>query len=108
MTGKWERFKYWHAPMGHHVGGVDARVQKLLGGGRVLNIGAKRTGEPSWINMDISPHSAVVNLLGDAQWAPFRGERLDGVVMKFVLEHVSDPIRVVSEVHRVLKKGGYF
>jgi SAM-dependent methyltransferase len=37
---------------------------------------------------------------------PFDDESFDGVVLKDLLEHVADPVSVVSEVHRVLRPGG--
>jgi SAM-dependent methyltransferase len=37
---------------------------------------------------------------------PFEDESFDGVVMKDVLEHVSDPVALVEEVRRVLRRGG--
>jgi SAM-dependent methyltransferase len=37
---------------------------------------------------------------------PFEEARFDGVVLSDVLEHVLDPVAVVSEVRRVLKAGG--
>lgn len=37
---------------------------------------------------------------------PFEAESFDIVTMLAVLEHLSDPIRIMSETERVLKKGG--
>jgi ubiquinone/menaquinone biosynthesis C-methylase UbiE len=37
---------------------------------------------------------------------PFESESFDIVTMLAVLEHLSDPLRMVSETERVLKKGG--
>ena len=39
---------------------------------------------------------------------PFMGATFDGVVCSWVLEHVSDPLQVFSEVVRVLRPGGFF
>jgi SAM-dependent methyltransferase len=41
-----------------------------------------------------------------AEPLPFADEAFDACVLKDVLEHVSDPVAVVREVHRVLKRGG--
>ena len=37
---------------------------------------------------------------------PFGDAAFDGVVLKDLLEHVADPMGVVSEAHRVLRPGG--
>jgi len=37
---------------------------------------------------------------------PFPDGAFDGVVLKDLLEHVTDPVSVVREVHRVLRPGG--
>ena len=46
-------------------------------------------------------------ILCDAHWLPFSDGVFDGVVIQAVLEHVLDPPRVVAEIHRVLRDGGY-
>lgn len=46
-------------------------------------------------------------LLADvARPLPFADASFDGVVLKDLLEHVTDPVGVVAEVHRVLRPGG--
>jgi SAM-dependent methyltransferase len=37
---------------------------------------------------------------------PLEDAEFDGVVLKDVLEHLSDPVHLVQEVHRVLRPGG--
>ncbi len=44
----------------------------------------------------------------DIQNIPFEDETFDMVIANFMLYHVPDIDRAVSEVSRVLKKGGYF
>jgi len=50
--------------------------------------------------------SERTNLLCDAHRVPFAERTFDGVVIQAVLEHVADPERCVSEIHRVLKPEG--
>lgn len=47
-----------------------------------------------------------VDVACDAHDLPFADGQFDGVVIQSVLEHVLDPHRVVSEIHRVLRPGG--
>ena len=46
------------------------------------------------------------NLICDAHDLPFKNESFDAVIAQAVLEHVLDPQRCVSEIHRVLKPTG--
>lgn len=46
------------------------------------------------------------NFICDAHDLPFKDETFDGVIAQAVLEHVLDPWRCASEIHRVLKPGG--
>jgi ubiquinone/menaquinone biosynthesis C-methylase UbiE len=44
--------------------------------------------------------------IGDAQSLPFASDSLDLAVTSYSLHHISDPARVISEMSRVVKKGG--
>lgn len=44
--------------------------------------------------------------LGDTLNLPFRNDYFDVVICNNVYEHVSNPFKMVSEIYRVLKKGG--
>ncbi len=73
----------------------------------VLNIGGGPRREDSNVlnlNIDLFPNVEVV---GDAHNLPFKSNSMDGVMIAAVLEHVQDPRKVVNEIYRVLKKGGY-
>jgi SAM-dependent methyltransferase len=49
----------------------------------------------------------LTTLICDGHDLPFKDGSFDAVVAQAVFEHVPDPVRVVSEVRRVLKAGGY-
>ncbi len=46
------------------------------------------------------------NFIFDAHDIPFKNKTFDAVIIQAVLEHVLDPKRCVSEIHRVLKDRG--
>ena len=48
------------------------------------------------------------DIVGDAHDLPFKDGELDGVISISVLEHLHNPILAVSEIKRVLRKGGKF
>jgi len=50
-----------------------------------------------------SPH---VQIVADAHDIPVTSQTFDAIVVQAVLEHVIDPVRVVTEIHRVLRPGG--
>jgi len=45
---------------------------------------------------------------GDATNLPYADNSFDSVVIFWLLEHVSNPLEIVKEAHRVVKKGGTF
>ena len=74
---------------------------------KILDLGSgldRRT--PNTINLEIEA-TPNVDVLGDGHCLPFKDADFDAVISEAVLEHVQDPNRVVSEIHRVLKPGGY-
>ena len=58
------------------------------------------------VNTDIAFGPNVVVLV-DAHQIPFSDDSFDAVIIQAVLEHVVDPAKVVTEIHRVLKSDGY-
>jgi len=72
----------------------------------ILNIGSgtKKINDDT-INLDSYPFENV-DIIADATDLPLADESVDIVVNEFILEHVSSPEKVVSEITRILKPGG--
>jgi SAM-dependent methyltransferase len=77
------------------------------GPGTVLDVGCGSAKAPGAVGLDISADTQadVVHDL-DVLPYPFEDSSFDQVLMQDVLEHVRDPIRVVEELHRLLRPGG--
>jgi len=93
------------------------REKRPLLGGRVLDVGSKKTSakglfalEPApgdrWFALDIAPGSGA-DVVGRGERLPFRDGVFDAVVCSEVIEHVEDPAALVGEIHRVLRSGGH-
>jgi SAM-dependent methyltransferase len=96
--------------------------RNIVKGGRIVEIGAgpsngtsrylAELGELHGVDVDPAVRSndaltsAEVIAPGDA--LPYPEAHFDACVSDFVLEHVSDPVRHLSEVRRVLKPGGVY
>lgn len=75
--------------------------------GQIMSIGGGPNREsPRYTNLNLKLMENV-DIVGDAARLPCVDGSLDGVVCNAILEHVRDPRRVVSEIHRVLKPGAY-
>ena len=70
----------------------------------MLNIGCGEE-EIGDIRLDLVATSAA-NIVGDAQHLPFRGSMFTEVYERNVLEHMPNPAEHLSEIKRVLKRGG--
>lgn len=72
----------------------------------ILNIGSpKEKKREMVIYLDANP-LVKTDIIADAHRLPFVNESFELVICRFVLEHVCNPQKVVSEIHRVLKQGG--
>lgn len=60
----------------------------------------------TWIGLDIDVNRRGAAIVGDALHLPLTDESLGLVLLWQVLEHLSQPWKVLAEVNRVLKLGG--
>ncbi len=83
--------------------------------GQIIDIGGKKSNKRGLFNVDkYSPTVTYVNIekdtnpdiLAPAENIPISKEQFDVAIMGELLEHVPDPIKVVSEAYRILKKDG--
>src|SRR5262249_50854665 len=76
-------------------------------GARVLDIGCGTNKIPGSIGMDVNPRSAadIIHDLDDVPY-PFEDGEFDEVVGRHVIEHVREPMAVMSELHRITRPGG--
>ena len=75
--------------------------------GLMLNIGSGNSFiHERFINLDLDL-LAGVNVVGNGENLPFLDETFDLIINQAVLEHVKRPKKIVNEMYRVLKRGGY-
>lgn len=75
--------------------------------GIVLNIGSgNQPRKVNTVNLDIMDYENV-DIVCDIHNLPFEDNSISAVMSLAVLEHVREPAKVLAEVHRVLKPGGY-
>ena len=61
----------------------------------------------NWAREHWKKQNKMKFIVGDAHRLKFGNNSFDAVFILEVLEHVEDPVKVLSEVNRILKKGGY-
>lgn len=86
----------------------EEEVARLPAELRILELGCGQIKRcPTAVTLDINPDSLadVVHDLNAFPY-PFADNEFDIVIAEHVLEHLDDLIRVVEEMHRILKPGG--
>jgi len=102
---KWDKF-------------FDEKIRFIAKGRRILDAGGGRPfqkhlskyrglfQDSEYIVLDKNARPEKGVFVGDIQQMPFPDEDFDAFICKSVLEHVENPQKAVSELYRVLKKGG--
>ena len=60
----------------------------------------------NWVSVDLFDASPEIDYHYDVMELGFVDEEFDRIVCNAILEHVEDPVRAVSELWRVLRRGG--
>lgn len=87
---------------------TDDRALLVVGGGTIGSGADQLYRDPviSIVAFDVFA-SPLTQFVADAHHIPLPDEAVDAVWVQAVLEHVLDPTRVVDEIHRVLRPGGW-
>lgn len=82
---------------------MQKKIDKLI-----LNLGCGKTRIPKSIGVDDSKHSNFVDIVHNLNIIPypFDSSSVDEIHMYHVLEHLHNPLKIMEELHRLLKKGG--
>jgi SAM-dependent methyltransferase len=75
----------------------------------ILDLGCGQTKVHGAIGVDSRPLPGVVDICHDltAYPYPFEDNSADEIYLRHVLEHLPDTLRIVEEVWRILKPGGF-
>jgi SAM-dependent methyltransferase len=88
---------------------LDPLIQRYATDKKVLDVGSAASPYtkyfPNRVGLDISPDNNP-DIVADAHDLPFKEGDFSFVLCTEVLEHVKDPKKVVSEIYRILPKGG--
>jgi SAM-dependent methyltransferase len=109
-VGRWGRSRRWLPPAAMRVldvgcafGYGSAAILARGPAGRVI-VGVER--DPELISRARSSFPWLPMLAGDAAELPVADGCADAVLLLDVIEHVTEPERVLAEAHRVLRPGG--
>jgi SAM-dependent methyltransferase len=90
-------------------GAKDQNPLILIIGGGSVGQGMQslyESGQIDVVSFDVYA-SKNIQFIADGHSIPFEGKTFDAVIIQAVLEHVLEPIKVVSEIYRVLKEEGF-
>ena len=90
-------------------GGLSPKqfLRKYYVAGKILNIGSgPRILGPDIINVDMYPYRGV-DIVADVSTIPVADGSIARIISDNVLEHIADPRSAVSEMYRILLRGGY-
>jgi ubiquinone/menaquinone biosynthesis C-methylase UbiE len=92
------------------IGCADGTFSKVIldksGAKKLIGIDVVKTSI-NWANEHWGKNKRMVFKVADAQDLPFAANIFEAVFALEMLEHVFDPVKVLMEIKRVLKKGGY-
>jgi hypothetical protein len=74
----------------------------------IVNLGSgprHLKGRKDIVNVDIFSFHEV-DIIADAADLPFKDDSIDLLINTALLEHTSEPLKIIKDMHRVLRKGG--
>ncbi len=71
-----------------------------------LEFGCGDNKHEGYIGCDISKIKGVDVILDLNKKIPFKNNSVDEIRIEHTLEHLEDPIKVITEIYRILKPGG--
>lgn len=81
--------------------------EMALSGDRVIQLGSGNDRiSPRIVNIDLFAFPEV-DVVADCTRLPYKSGTLDGAISSAVFEHIENPEKVMAEIHRVLKPGGF-
>ena len=99
-------YAYFEIDMtGKKVLDIGSSIGSFKKSGKFSDGESKLDAAKQYLTMDIDPESGA-DVIGDAHKLPFKDGEIDIIVANNVIEHFYNPQQAVSEMHRVLKKGG--
>lgn len=77
------------------------------GGALVLNLGCGKRRIPGSIGVDRVALEGFVDVVHDLEQVPypFASDSADEIHLYYVLEHLHEPLRIMEELHRIMKPG---